>query len=60
MAPGPHNEPEGSHFAPKKAQDDQAWKLAAEVYPKLATKLAGRHSVLAFHLYLQSRHRRYF
>jgi len=32
----------GSHFAPKRAQDDQARKLAAEVYPKLATKLAGR------------------
>ncbi len=32
----------GSHFAPKEAQDEQARKLAAKVYPKLATKLAGR------------------
>ena len=32
----------GSHFAPKEAQDKEARKLAAKVYPKLATKLAGR------------------
>jgi len=32
----------GTHFAPKEAQDEQARKLAAKVYPKLATKLAGR------------------
>jgi hypothetical protein len=32
----------GSHFAAKEAQDKDVRKLAAEVYPKLATKLAGR------------------
>jgi hypothetical protein len=31
----------GSHFAAKEAQDEQARKLAAKVYPKLATKLTG-------------------
>jgi hypothetical protein len=32
----------GSHFAAKEAQDEQARKLAAKAYPKLATKLAAQ------------------